>query len=259
MPNLGRMQRPLPVALSLLLAWAAIAAPSSQPWDKSSTEWTPAELAQVLSNSPWSQQSSAVMADPADSIEPANNSATPIAGMAGANNNARTGGDHWDGEIGRNRKGHLATVPVSVRWESALPVREALRKSSTATASGPAPGDPNDYILSVTGLIPGGRYRAAGTPETASHSDDTADSRNPEEVLEAFMQNSALVSKGFARIRPENVKLDPATGAIQIFFPRSHPIELHRKEVVFVTHFGGLTVQTRFRLAAMKYQGKLEL
>jgi hypothetical protein len=107
--------------------------------------------------------------------------------------------------------------------------------------------------------VPTGRYRAVGQPQTTSRSDDTVDARNPEDLLEAFMSSSRLRPKGAAEIRPENVQLDPSTGAVHIFFPRTRPIELDQKEVVFVTHFGGLNVKTKFRLAAMKMQGKLEL
>ena len=52
---------------------------------------------------------------------------------------------------------------------------------------------------------------------------------------------------------------DPATGTVRIFFPRSRPIDTSEKEAVFITHFGSLNVRAKFRLAAMKYHGAIEL
>jgi hypothetical protein len=156
----------------------------------------------------------------------------------------------WDGEPGRNRIGHLATIPVTVRWESALPIRQAQDKSA-ATA--------NAYVISVTGLIPVNRYRAAGTTETTSASDDSFDARNPEELLEAFMSYSKIMVKGARDLKPENAKLDPATGTVRIFFSRERPIDTSEKEALFITRFGGLSVKVKFRISSMKYHGAIEL
>ncbi|HMF75195.1 MAG TPA: hypothetical protein VK604_05995 [Bryobacteraceae bacterium] len=244
--------------------WAA------QPWDKHPTAWNPADIARLLSNSPWAQVASATIVDPYDAIEQTD---APLPGAKEAGLAGPSHGGSWDGGVGRNRMGRLPSVPVTVRWESALPIREALRLSSSSTPAmdsymlaRPAEGTAvPEYVITVIGLVQGGKYRAQGKTDNpnVSRSDGEAgknpDAGNPEEVLEAFMQFSRLRAAGISDIRPANVKLDPATGAVHIFFARTHPLERRQKEVVFLTHFGSLNLQTKFRLTSMMFRGQLEL
>jgi hypothetical protein len=222
------------------------AAYGAQPgWEKATDQWTADDVAALLNRSPWSVQSSAVMEDPADAREeqPAG---PPDTGQKGVGAPTK----RWDGEIGRNRMGHLATVPVTVRWESALPIRQAQKDAA-------APAD--SYVISLAGLVPAGRYRAAGKTETSSSSDGSFDARNPEEVLEAFMAYSKISQSGGRDLQPNNVKLDPATGVVRIFFSRKAEIDPGQKEVLFTTHFGKLNVHAKFRISSMKYHGNIEL
>jgi hypothetical protein len=230
------------------LALAAAAFCAQPPWEKPAAAWSAEDIAALLSNSPWAVQTAAAMEDPRDAMDPrpVGPPDTGNTGLGGSN----AGKPRWDGEPGHNRMGHLATVPVIVCWESALPVREA-RKELAASA--------NAYVISLTGLIPAGRYRAAGRPETTSSSDGSFDARNPEEVLEAFMSNSKIVVKGYADLHPQNVKLDPTTGTVRVFFSRENPIDPNQKEALFITHFGALNVRAKFRLSSMKYHGNIEL
>ena len=246
----------LAAVLPLLLLFGLLFANSGSPWERGPAQWTVQDAQLVLATSPWAQSVDAVMHDPRDDMEEysAPLPAGERAGMAHQTNPAETGG-HWDGGVGRNRMGSLPSLPVTVRWDSALPVREALQRVS----KGPAPDASSDYIITVTGLIPGGRYRSAGAAATTSNSDGTSDKRNPEELLEAFMSSSRLLPRGAATIAPRNVKLDAANGAVHIFFPRTPPIEVKSKEVVFLTTFGGFKVRAKFRVKEMRYQGKLAL
>jgi hypothetical protein len=214
-------------------------------WEKPVDSWTPDDVEALLNNSPWSVQSVAVMEDPYDAREP-QPAGPPDTGEKGVGANKPA----WDGGVGRNRMGHLATVPVTVRWESALPIRQAQKDSAASDKW---------YVVSLAGLLPAGRYRAVGKTETTSSSDGSVDARNPEEVLEAFMQYSKISQKGGQDLQPEDVKLDPATGVVRIFFPRKTPIEPDQKEVLFTTHFGKLNVRVKFKVSAMKYHGSLEL
>jgi hypothetical protein len=246
--------------LLVLGALPAMAADATLSWNKDPGQWTDKDAQFVLTASPWSQQVGAVMADPRDEMEPA---AAPLpgaekSGLAGSTNPTSNGG-RWDGSVGRNRMGHLPSVPVLVRWDSALPVREALRRAPGAAEAEKNSDPSSGYVITLSGLIPGGRYKSSGHTETSSHSDAGVDARNPEELLEAFMSASRLLPRGAAAILPSNVKLDAATGAVHIFFPRTHPIGAGEKEVTFSTRFGGLTVRAKFHVKEMKYQGKLEL
>ncbi|HEY3938230.1 MAG TPA: hypothetical protein VGL97_12420 [Bryobacteraceae bacterium] len=247
------MKNGLGLGLSIALASLLSAA---QPWDKKPADWTAADIDHLLTTSPWVQPTAATVTDPQD--EPEQPAPGPLPGAKEAGLPGAPHGAPWDGGPGRNRMGSLPTIPVVVRWDSAMPIQQALKRS-TAQSTATPDAYPHDYHITVLGLIPAGRYRAAGQPQTTSSSDNAVDARNPEELLEAFMSSSRLLPRNGVEIHPENVQLDPSTGAVHIFFPRTHPIELKQKEVLFVTHFGSLNVRTKFRLTAMKVQGKLEL
>ena len=156
-------------------------------------------------------------------------------------------------------RGGTPSLPVMVRWDSALPVRQALLRSQSGEPAEAA----KDYVISVLGLVPAGTYRRAGRLDTQSTSDTLdstgRDAHDPEEMLEGLMSTSRLFPHGLPPITPEDVKLDPATGAIHLFFPRSEAISLPNKEVAFATRFGSMKIQKTFRLKDMVYKGKLEL
>jgi len=242
---------------------------ASQPWEKNPADWTSAEIQRVLTNSPWAQETSATIVDPYDAIEP---TLAPLPGAKEAGIAGPSTGPRWDGGVGHNRMGRLPTVPITVRWESAMPIREAMRLSSSenpvanSVMAKPAVDTASAYVITVIGLVQGGKYRAQGNPNQPPEisSSDGGDGKklapgDPEGILEAFMQYSRLRASGIADIHPENVKLDPATGAVHIFFPRTHPLERRQKEVQFITHLGSLNVSTKFRFGSMTRHGQLEL
>jgi hypothetical protein len=256
------MQRFAQISAAAVIA--ALVLSAGEPWKaKNASTWTPQDVEKVLSDSPWVQQAGALFSlaaeDPPEVPIP-----VPAAAPPGLGGPVNSSSPRWDGGVGRSR-GPDPTLTVLIRWDSALPVREALQRS------GPDPHQAyidehaaKDYIISIVGLVPGGRYRSVGHTASDSRSDDTEDSRavdarNPEEMLEALMTASSLTPKDKTAISPEDAKLDASTGTLHIFFPRTEPITAADKEVTFTTRFGALTVQKRFRLKDMKYQGQLEL
>lgn len=230
---------------------------AAEPWShKDPAKWTEKDIQRVLSDSPWAQQTSAVFSLAAEDPTSAPVAPPPPPGPGGAPN---AGAVRWDGAVGRSR-GPDPTLSVLVRWDSALPVREALSRSGKDNQAGNSAGRARtDYIISIVGLVPAGRYQSVGRTERKSRSDDMIDARNPEEMLEGLMSSSQLMPKGKAAISPDDAKLDGSTGTLYVFFPRTEPIDAGDKEVAFRTRFGALTIQKRFRLKDMNYQGKLAL
>jgi hypothetical protein len=156
------------------------------------------------------------------------------------------------------RRGSLPALPVLIRWDSALPIREAaalIPDSALARTDEAA----KDYVITAIGLVPAKLYRAAGQLNGDSTSDNSIDARDPEELLEGLMATSRLLRHGKPALAPQNVRLDSATGAVHIFFARTDPILASEKDVVFRTRFGSLTIEKLFRLKDMSYQGRLEL
>ncbi len=241
------------VALAIgsgMLLWA-----SQQPWKAGDPQqWTAQDAERVLTQSPWAQSAGASFALAGDSDPPPGPSiGAPQAGMASPH--GATDG-RWDGGVGRADRNGPPTLYVTVRWDSALPVRQAAERNHAANHYAPEQLR-KDYILTVIGLVPGGRY---GRPELNTRSGESAtDVRNPEEMLEGVMRYSRLFPRGKSAIRPEDAKLDSATGDLHLFFPRSEKIALSDKEVTFEMRFGSLSVLKRFRLKDMVYQGQLEL
>jgi hypothetical protein len=254
MPQFAKIHR----TIALSAALTAVSMFAAEPWGKKdAATWTAKDVERVLTDSPWAQQASAAFSLAAEDPPPAPPPVPPAAqaGLGGPTNS----GVRWDGGVGRSR-GADPTLNVLVRWDSALPVREALgRVDNDDPQPYLAERAAKDYIISIVGLVPAARYRSVGRTETQSRSDDTIDARNPEEMLEGLMSASRLIPKAKTAISPEDAKLDGKTGTLHIFFPKSAGISANDKEVTFTTRFGALTIQKRFRLKDMKYQGKLEL
>lgn len=163
------------------------------------------------------------------------------------------------------QRGGMPSLPVLIRWDSALPIREAAADVARSGDSSPdasaatAEQAAKDYVITIIGLVPGKRYRDQGQLSGVSRSDDAVDARDPEELLEGLMANTRLLRRGRPTLSPENVKLDGETGIVHVYFPRTDPILPGEKEVVFTTRFGSLTVQKIFRPINMIVRGRLEL
>jgi hypothetical protein len=239
----------LPICAVLL--WAA-----SQPWKTGDPkEWTSQDVDHVLTNSPWAQSASASFALAEDNTAPLPPAIdVPQAGMPSPRNAATDG--RWDGGVSRVNRNGPPTLDVTVRWNTALPVRQAFERKRSGPRYSPEQVR-KDYIITVIGLVPAGRY--VQPQMRTSSSDGLEDVRNPEEMLEGVMRYSFLFPRGKSSIHPEDAKLDTSTGTLHIFFPRTQAIDAGDKEVTFQMRFGSLSVVKKFRLKDMMYRGQLEL
>ena len=209
----------------------------------------------LLTASPWAVQAPAKFALAQE--EPPDSGPPPGAAEAGLPGNRPQGDIHWDGGVARNGRFGTPTLNVLVRWDSAAPIRQALQQTGQNTYS-PEQAE-KFYIVTIVGLVPGGKYRAVGNPDARSSSDDTADAHNPEQILEELMASSRLVPRGRKALAPQDVKLDASTGALHLFFAKTDPVTMRDKEIMFYTRFGSMSVAAKFRLKDMVSQGKLEL
>jgi hypothetical protein len=216
----------------------------------------------LLNSSPWAIQVEGTMNDPADEPEISDAVPTTIsqAGQPNVNNGNLSTNTRWDGQIGKSRMGHLATIPVVVRWDSARVIQHVLEQQHDADALALTTAAPQNFIISVVGLLPSKLVNGPATLKAkSSGGDDGVQVKTTEEILEWFMGNSLLTAKGQAPIRPQNVKINPETGAVHLFFPRSDAFVAHKHDVQLVTRYGNMNVQAKFHLKDMLVDGKPDL
>lgn len=238
---------------------------AGQPWSKNPEKWNKRDVERILNASPWAHRIQVKFPQPKLLPQPMQLPGPEQAGMGSRGNPSSK---NWDGGVQRNPR-NLPGVPelsVLVRWGSALPVRKALERAPDPVVQAPdASHAEKDYIVTVIGLVAAGSYRSevkiAPQPTTSESGSgqNAPDKQNPEPMLEGLMADSMLATTSGAAIRPENVRLDAATGALQFFFPRTKTIAPDDGDAIFETRFGSMTVKARFRLKDMVYRGDLAL
>ena len=250
------------------LALSPLLALSADFWSKPHTEWTPEEVVRMLSNSPWAQDATARME--MDRGEHGQRS-----GRSGGMGGSGSGGGGGIGGIGRAGGGingpmggggplgtgngsgggmgggrgssrddntggpiRMPDIRATVRWESALPVRQAMAKRLDAELT----EESSSYIIAVAGL-----------PRRSRSEDEDPDR------LESVRIATTLGAKGRSGLAPQKVELAKDGTTLLFVFRRDEPFSLDDKEVEFVTKMGPMELKRKFRLKDMIYQGKLAL
>jgi len=217
----------------LILPFAAapvVGSPANEFWnEKKPEDWTEAEVQEMLTKSPWAKEG-----------------AVSVFGGTGGSLLNRNGAMNRSGvatNSGRQRTNTTQTTSgdapdlryrAFVRWESALPIREALKNKSTT-------GLADYYIIAVVGDL--------------AMADPDADEAQRESRLDMMKQYTKLDRRGGA-IPLANVEPVKKVGTL-FYFPRAEPIK--DGQVTFTTKMGPVEVKCRFTVKDMMYRGKLEL
>jgi hypothetical protein len=202
--------------------------------EKKPSEWTDAECEELLTRSPWAKE-------PTTSFNAGVGALNPRGQSSGSSNRGRRGaaGASADPAANPTVPGHFRSV---VRWESALPIREANHNQSKDDPAA-------NYILNVMGELP--MLGQASNDETESEYAHR---------LEMLKQYTKLEKKGepiyLSDIRYQG---KGANAGALFYFVRNDLISLADRTVTFVTKLGPLDVKVKFPLHDMIYQGKLEL
>lgn len=227
------------------------------------TDWGDKEAAKLLQNSPWARQVSVSMGSPSQATD----------GGGGGRGRGRGGGGGGMGDItsgaadtpnmnGPNSRGGGGSgsqmeslgggpsVLVTVRWQSALPVRQAMvvaklghEKATSAEATKFLNQELPGYVVALIGVpadmtrIPAERLNEIAKTSTALHIKD----KDPIPGLKA-----------------EAVSRDKVV-EIYFVFPKTSPITLDDKEVEFAVSVGHIEVKRKFKLKDMMVGDKLEL
>jgi hypothetical protein len=256
------------LGLGLITAYAA-----SDFWrDKTYTQWTSDEVDKMLADSPWAQGAKASVQQQAGrgggmGRRGGMGGGMGIPGMGGGGMGRRGGGGYPGGGGGSS----IPQVTATIRWQSALPVREALLRQggeakpddSEVAKSLTAPV--NGYVIAVLGLpetIPSSRGRSGRGTDT-DRDDDARDRSTRDDTtdhsLDQVKSSTYLSRKDKATLFAGKVQRDKDGVTLLFTFPKTTPITLDDKEVEFVTRYGPLEIKKKFKLKDMVYQGKLEL
>lgn len=169
------------------------------------------------------------------------------------------------------RQGRMQPMNITVRWQSALPVEQALQRQGSLSADEAkalTEASEKDYIITIVGLrMPGGRRsRSSSTDSTnSSDQDDRSLDRNTkasnDELRSRYLDAARLVPRGKSPIYAEDVQFEGPNGATEMrfLFPRTKAITSEDKEVVFDFESQGVKFEHKFKLSDMNYQGKLAL
>jgi hypothetical protein len=208
----------------------AVLMAASNFWEgKPYTEWSTKEVETILADSPWVRKLSVVVQSPPR--------ATDEGGGGG-----RGGGGGGD-TGGRGFPVPAPQLKMTLTWRSAMPVREALARSTDGGAAvvdgQPVLERPQHYLLTLSGLP--ARYQRQ-VPSAEKTSFLKPGSKTPIPPFQGGIQQAT-----------------PGTLTLVFAFSRATPIVLDDKEVEFVTTIGTLEIKQKFKLKDLVVNGQLEL
>jgi hypothetical protein len=202
---------------------------------KPASEWNDKQLQKMITNSPWAQAFGLPMSAPEAS-----------AGSAGKGGG---GGGRGRGGGGGDDQGS-GFVDIVARWQSAMPLKQALMRLRFGAEAGTSPQAKafldqveTNYVMVLSGPL---RSYMRG---------------NPEDLKATLLKATSLTAKAKDALKPTEIQVTASQkgGEVIFFFPRSAPFTLDDKEVEFSTKLGERSLVYKFRLKDMVFGGKLEL
>jgi hypothetical protein len=233
--------------LWLFLSSAMLLLAADPSWKaKRSSDWTPEDSREILTNSPWSKPVWARVAPLQTEDE-----------RREGGNMGQPHGIGYDGLADGRPRVHLPTslldlvrpekqtltagqyIPVQLRWESALPIRLAELKTNSTEAPAVETGG---YVVAVYGIPPS---NAKGTPKSLG---------------EPLKKLAVLKRPGKSDVRPVEVEvLQQEDGTIVLYrFPSSAEITKGDR-FDFQAQIGRVFISQSFDAADMYFGGNLEL
>ena len=232
-------------------------------WEqKEYTEWNEKQVRKLLFDSPWSKQIQVSLRGDGFS-----GSLPPGVGGPNTPGTRGTSGGVEPGFPGQDQRGGVAggvpqagggigdsdvgsrSIPLAIRWVSALPVKQALVQSSATSGVGNEDQskqfldrEETHYIVAVIGL-----------PDGISRSLQDENQLKTAARIERGKNGTPLNSE-----KVETREQDSQT-AVYFFFPRREPITLEDKSVRFLFTLPELEVKREFKLRDMVYRDRLEI
>ena len=243
---------------------------AAEPWkNKDYTQWTDDEINKVLTDSPWAkemtvgQQRSGYPGRGGGMGRRGGGFGLPGGGGYPGGGGGYPGGGGGGGGYPRGGGAGQAPMNITVRWDSALPVQQALKRqgaSSADEAKAVADASDKNYVITVFGFrMPSNRRGGYNSGSTDSDTGQDRSSQNADNLRSQLLDAAQLVPKAGRAIYAQDVQVEGGGSEIHFLFPRNPPIAASSKEVDFILEVRGVKVEHKFHLADMQYQGQLAL
>jgi hypothetical protein len=252
----------------LLLAGTALAgvrldAATGDFWNKKPpSQWTREEIDHLITKSPWAKDVKATYApgeNPSSNgggYPPNQGGGYPgggrprggigIPGIGGLGIPGMGGGGRPRNGGGGNGRGQVSPYEGTVRWESALPIQDAMK-------AGPPDSFEGHYVISVNGIPLMGGSRYQGEDDSAS------DRRKEQDDMDRLKGLSSLQIKGKDLVQAGLAVHQVSSGSSFLlgFSKELLPLHTNDSEVIFTSQIGRLVVKAHFLLKEMLYHGEL--
>ena len=232
LPRLGNGLLFFPLALLIAADPAWMSKPIQQ-WDEEDAK-------QVLTNSPWVKHAKPALLP--EQTEDQRREGGQMGGGKGVGLQGVGGGGVFapaqNPQAGKAKAGSGYADALTVRWESAFPVRVAEMK---AKEIGAPDWDGDFYAIAV--------YDVPGLKGTNSE-------------LNILKRAAFLKREGKKDIKPERVDVSQRANGLAVvvyLFPRSDEITRDDKRIRFAAQIARLYLERDFDTAEMEFQGKLQL
>jgi hypothetical protein len=252
-------------AAGLPVLCAALPAASKDFWEaKPASDWTADEIDRMLTKSPWAKDASVMSNGPGFGNGGSGRSRGGGIGFPGGGGVGFPGGGvgfpgggrHGGGYPGGGHDGGgRERLAVAVRWESALPIQEALRIG--AGDEKPNADFEKYYVLALIGDL----AASSGRRRSSDNSDDDDDSRTRSDWRIDELKESARLERKDGPIRLEKVEEGSRVGSrgpgVYFYFARKDDVSMGDKFVNFSTKLGRMEIKAKFIMKEMVYHGKL--
>ena len=242
---------------SMLVLLCAVCAWAADFWTtKPFTDWSDKEVQKIISDSPWAGK--VTMSAGLSLSVPESGGGGGRGG--GGRGGGRGGGPQGDavnsdpgvagGGGGDFGGGGPSGVTVTLFWQTAAPVKQALIKRQYGAEAGTSPEAKAKldrveqvYVLTMLG-VPG--FALAST-----QGDKKA----------ALLDSTMLTVSGKPPLKAADVQVSGGRGAstVSFLFPKTTTFTVDDKEVEFSSKFGTSTIKRKFKLKDMVFNGKVEM
>jgi hypothetical protein len=226
-------------AVHILFASTLLCFAADPAWKtKQVADWTADDAKLVLSDSPWAASVTTTMAQSNGRMGRGGGISLGIPGIGiGRGRGYPPTGS--GGPPPREDSPEVEAPVVRLRWESALPIRQAELKAREVNAPDI---DADSYVIAVYGVP--GRYIGG----------------DPKSLARQLKNQAAIRRDGQKELKPSSVEImERDDGPLVLYmFPRK--VEIRRNDrVEFTAQIGPLQFTKSFNVEEMSWQGKLEL